>query len=254
MANGNGKFSVPYHNSEAVSNVEEGKYKAFSQLFSSRLKYVYSDDQKNFSRRINENEDLFITINNATPAVLSEHFERKQSPERPVYDIFLPTKWKKIVLNDKLSPDNGVDTDGDCLTDWEEVDTIRLIWRADGSFSLPEIKLSYILRDVSRFNSPEFQALLSNGKPIHYIPVISDPSMSDSDGDDLTDEEELYSNTMMFCADTDGDGLSDGEEVDLWFDPTNANYDGDSYDDKEELENDTSPFVYDLNLAESAKA
>ena len=78
--------------------------------------------------------------------------------------------------------------------------------------------------------------------------------MSDSDGDDLTDEEELYSNTMMFCADTDGDGLSDGEEVDLWFDPTNANYDGDSYDDKEELENDTSPFVYDLNLEESAKA
>ena len=78
--------------------------------------------------------------------------------------------------------------------------------------------------------------------------------MSDSDGDDLTDEEELYSNTMMFCADTDGDGLSDGEEVELWFDPTNANYDGDSYDDKEELENDTSPFGYDLNLEESAKA
>ena len=184
-------YSQPYYlylNSHVISKVENGQYKAYSEIFSKNWHYEHLEDQRYYTEKINGNKDLFIDINKATPAVLIEHFKGKQSPERPVYDIFLPTKWKKIALDDKISPDNGVDTDGDSLTDWDEVDTIRLIWRADGSFSLPEIKLSYILRDVSRFKSPEFQALLSNGKTVHYLPIISDPSLVDSDGDGMNDD------------------------------------------------------------------
>ena len=32
----------------------------------------------------------------------------------------MPTRWKKITLKGNLSPDNGIDTDGDTLTDWNE--------------------------------------------------------------------------------------------------------------------------------------
>lgn len=39
------------------------------------------------------------------------------------------------------------------------------------------------------------------------------PPSADSDGDGLTDSEELLLGTNPFNPDTDGDGLSDGQEV-----------------------------------------
>ena len=63
----------------------------------------------------------------------------------------------------------------------------------------------------------------------------------DSDGDELSDEEELGLGTDPNNYDTDGDGLSDGSEVraDGWgTNPLSADTDGDGYTDGDEL------FVY----------
>lgn len=169
------------------------------------------------------------------------------------YTLYYANNWKKVNLRGKLSPDNKIDSDGDTLTDWEEVDTSRLTWHSDGSFEFLRFNLSDVLTEISRFNKFKKLPLIYPAKEILYVPVLSDPSLVDTDGDGLDDEEETYYNTKQISADTDGDNLSDGEEIDLWFDPTDPNPDGDSYDDEEEKDNNTNPFVYDLNFEEAGE-
>ena len=64
----------------------------------------------------------------------------------------------------------------------------------------------------------------------------------DSDGDGLTDLEELEYNTDPELADTDRDGLFDREEVVSWkTDPLNPDSDGDSFIDGDEVKNGYDP-------------
>lgn len=71
----------------------------------------------------------------------------------------------------------------------------------------------------------------------------------DTDGDGLTNNEELELGTDPFVADTDEDGLSDSEEVRQWFtDPLLPDTDGDSLTDGEEvLEHGTDPLNPDTD-------
>ncbi len=64
-----------------------------------------------------------------------------------------------------------------------------------------------------------------------------DPTLKDTDGDDLTDREELYAvGSNPNESDTDGDGLSDGvEENNYGTDPTTNDSDGDGLTDPAEL-------------------
>ncbi len=114
-----------------------------------------------------------------------------------------------------------------------------------------------MVNHLTRFQSSDYNFLsdeLTNSSPRHYLPILSDPTMKDSDCDNLSDEEEYYLETGALKWDTDGDGLSDGTEVELWFDPTDANPDGDSYNDKEEKDNGTSPYAYNMTAAEKSEA
>lgn len=64
----------------------------------------------------------------------------------------------------------------------------------------------------------------------------------DTDGDGLTDEEELGYNTDPELADSDRDGLFDREEVITWkTDPLNPDSDQDSYLDGEEVKRGYNP-------------
>ena len=59
----------------------------------------------------------------------------------------------------------------------------------------------------------------------------------DSDGDGLSDAEEIRLGTDRFKSDSDGDGISDGDEVNQYHtDPLNSDSDGDGISDKEMLE------------------
>ena len=70
----------------------------------------------------------------------------------------------------------------------------------------------------------------------------TDPNNPDSDGDGLSDGEELNLGTDPNNPDTDGDGLSDGEEVSLGTDPTSEDTDGDGLLDNQEIsETQTDP-------------
>ncbi len=73
-------------------------------------------------------------------------------------------------------------------------------------------------------------------------------SSLDSDGDGLTDQEELELGTNPFERDTDGDGLSDFDEVRKYgTDPTNRDTDGDGLLDGEEISRGTDPLNPDTD-------
>lgn len=76
-------------------------------------------------------------------------------------------------------------------------------------------------------------------------PQAQEPVVSvgiDTDGDGLTDEQELLLGTDPNSLDTDGDGLFDGEEVRIYLtDPLNPDTDGDGYPDGEEVANGYNP-------------
>ena len=73
-------------------------------------------------------------------------------------------------------------------------------------------------------------------------------SSTDLDKDGLNNFEETYSfKTDPNRADTDGDGMSDGEEIQLGLDPRNADTDGDGLSDMAELQFNTNPLAFDTD-------
>ncbi len=84
---------------------------------------------------------------------------------------------------------------------------------------------------------------LSDGDEVHFYQT--DPLDLDSDGDGLLDFDEVNVHaTDPASLDTDGDGLSDGEELNvLATDPLNPDSDGDGMLDRFEVENSFNPLL-----------
>ncbi|MCU7892444.1 MAG: MSCRAMM family adhesin SdrC [Candidatus Thiodiazotropha sp. (ex Ustalcina ferruginea)] len=75
----------------------------------------------------------------------------------------------------------------------------------------------------------------------------TDPTLSDSDGDGISDGDEyLIHDTEPTLPDSDNDGLSDGEELGLGTDPWLVDSDSDGLSDVEEIQQyDTDPLLAD---------
>ncbi len=79
------------------------------------------------------------------------------------------------------------------------------------------------------------------------VPVVPPASVNatppaDSDGDGLTDEEELKYGTDKNVVDTDNDGLSDREEIQVYkTNPLNPDTDGDGFSDSTEVKGGYNP-------------
>ena len=69
-----------------------------------------------------------------------------------------------------------------------------------------------------------------DGSPtvVKSVTLVGNSSVLDTDGDGLTDDEELILGTNPNNPDTDGDGVDDGEEVNAGSDPLNDDTDGDT--------------------------
>lgn len=203
--NGNSSASeYQYHRDKVIydcDNIEyiklnSGVFNAYSEIFPKDWQYVDDNLKKALNTAITSNNDLFTSIDNVNISVLEEHFESKKTDPIKTYSIMLPTKWKKITLKEKLIINGKTNSDTDALTDWEEVDTSRLIWHNTNSFEVPTITVSNIVKNIDRFKSKsEYKFLLDNSQKIKYLPVLSDPTMKNSDGDALNDDldpEPLY--------------------------------------------------------------
>jgi hypothetical protein len=146
-------------------------------------------------------ESLVNTIYSRIPVTLRLY--------KTEYGFLLATNWGTIELDGALSSYNSIDTDGDGLTDWEEVDFRNgLITRSGCSryiTKLPSIQdcINYVINQrnyspyfketeflfkfMNRFPS-EFQNVLNN----EVLPILSDPTKRDTDGDGIWDGDDVF--------------------------------------------------------------
>lgn len=121
-----------------------------------------------------------------------EHICAFAAPPATEYMITIASSWKKIKLKGILDPDNGIDTDEDGLTDWEEADNEQIDFNVDGSLKLntfEEIKNAFSMilgRDVLKqfFQIPGFEPVNN----VYVLPIITNPADGDSDGDGYDDK------------------------------------------------------------------
>ncbi len=164
------------------------------------------------------------------------------------------------------------DTDGDGLTDYQEVrvfgsdpllqdtdgDGLDDLYETNTTGSDPTLEdtdgdglddLNEVFRYRTDPNSVDTDNdTMDDAYEVSY-PVL-DPSRADAgedpDSDGLTNVEEMGLGTDPGLNDTDSDGLPDGDEVDLGTDPLNPDSDGDGFFDGEEVAAGIDPLDPDL--------
>ena len=130
----------------------------------------------------------------------------------------------------------NADTDGDRLTDFEELrtystDPLKADTDGDGLNDDQEIKVT---TTIPIHSDPDGDGL-TDGEEVNARKT--DPRNPDTDADGLTDGDEVKTyRTTPTAADTDTDGLNDGEEVTVHgTTPTAADTDGDGLKDGDEV-------------------
>ena len=165
----------------------------------------------------------------------------------------LPQVFREIQT---ATGDSGEDSDGDGLTDCQEIQGIRsasgqlftsdpnlLDTDGDGLDDGDEIvERRNALAEVANFLQQNGIGNFDLGESTYYD-VLSDPRKPDSDNDSLDDGEDPF----PMNPDIDGDGLSDGEEISYNTDLENPDTDGDGYNDGYEVSHsdEYNPIVYD---------
>ncbi|MFN3301820.1 MAG: hypothetical protein ACK413_02220 [Patescibacteria group bacterium] len=118
---------------------------------------------------------------------------------------------------------------------------ILLIVLVGGSFLLAAFGFWKLKKIEKPLPSP---SVLSPTRPTTPFLI----SISDSDGDGLTDEEEKKLGTNPYSVDSDQDGLFDREEVKVYqTDPLNPDTDNDGYSDGQEVKSGYDPKNPDPN-------
>lgn len=177
------------HGYDAIG-VYSRKIGSYSEIYYSNWHYIEQDYHYEIQNAIAANNDLFICLDDDTLSEFKKHIKSKINFTRPVYSILLPTKWKRIALDGELNPDNDIDTDGDTLTDWEEVNVDELIKLNDGNYTLPKVTFKSLLETLKRYDNDEYLFITGKTLPIYYLPILSDPTEKDSDGDGVWDKDD----------------------------------------------------------------
>ncbi len=126
------------------------------------------------------------------------------------FSAILATGYQTVELKEELNSFNGCHSDDDNITDWDEVDvdywaSCGLITFDDNNNAvLPTLKQcmdytdkSYVEEGLGRFISQPTISLMLND--IRVMPITSDPTREDSDGDgidDLYDPHKLLANDI----------------------------------------------------------
>lgn len=146
-----------------------------------------------------------LTFSSGTEDDVYEHITEYLVPPQFTYVVKLATNYQEIHLKGILSPDNNVNSDQDSLMDWEEVDTTKISWNAEGEILVPTlaecmdyVQKPYAANGLSRIKDKltvdaitmsEFEKRMYNAlNNIGVLPILSNPCDEDTDGDGLWDD------------------------------------------------------------------
>lgn len=119
------------------------------------------------------------------------------------FTILTSTGLKSITLRGDLDTKNGIDTDYDTLTDWQEVNQPYVTVASDGRVLLPTLseyisryglRKPYLITAFARLgNTMTTRGISLNNAfdDIRILPVLSDPTSRDGDGDGILDKDEF---------------------------------------------------------------
>lgn len=124
------------------------------------------------------------------------HFNLKE--ELYKYDVLVKNRLNKLVLADELNKNNNADTDGDGITDWDELNSKFIEYDSEGKAlpcTLEEIidagYAGNYLYNAGTSKTGREQMMNSIRSRKVYV-MKSDPTKRDSDGDGLYDNEALF--------------------------------------------------------------
>ncbi|WP_297960871.1 hypothetical protein [uncultured Ruminococcus sp.] len=171
-------------------------------------------DKTTMIKHIVDNIGVDLTLDTTSKSNYNDVIENinKQISRKSLYGAYSPIDWKPIVLSGELNSENGIDTDGDCLTDWEETDTSKLKMYDDGSFDLPTIhdyinwinyksyresiinfinqklaNINYVFPEEAPFSPSNGLTMADYIYNLRVIAITTDPSNIDTDEDGYTD-------------------------------------------------------------------
>ncbi len=146
------------------------------------------------------------------------------------------------------------DTDGDGLSDEEEKTRKTNPEKADtdedgfsdameiGSMGTDPLKPDPLTAGPTRIPNAALSVTTSEEVPASRVPIRSSTMTEDTDSDSLSDEEESSAGTDPRNKDSDGDTLSDGDEVKKYkTNPLAPDTDNDGYTDAMEIKNGYNP-------------
>ena len=169
-------------------------YYSENDFYPNKIEDLYYPD---LSAEIEKCHGISIPIDIATDSNyenIKDHFLNKVQQRLGIvisdtYDIIVPTKWKKITLKSKLTPNGTTNSDTDSLTDWEEVDTSKIKVNSDDSIELPVFSMADLVGHLTKFNqNGDYNFLVNDFAPRYYLPILSDPTDEDTDDDGLNDD------------------------------------------------------------------
>lgn len=176
----------------------------YSELVPEGYYYVSSSYGQQVADAIASTNGINVTYGSGTQYEVFMHIYNNAVPPQLEFYAIVPTGWKHIVLDGVLDAENGVNSDMDTLSDWEEVNTERISWDTDGSVILPTVQdcidfveKTYAEEGLTRYKASQqapgmpttvFEKYLNYVLNNSYIlPLHSDPTEVDSDGDGLDD-------------------------------------------------------------------
>lgn len=176
----------------------------YSEIMPEGWHYLSSAYGKRVAEAIAKTGGVTFRYNSTTTTeAVYKHICEYAAPPTTEYMVTIANSWKKINLKGILDPDSDTDTDEDGLADWDEVNNKLITFGADGSPQLPKFgectkfpNRPYVTNGLDRFHSSlsypstgdSFLDFLYNN--LYVLPIISDPTNKDSDGDAIFDNED----------------------------------------------------------------
>lgn len=159
--------------------------------------YIYESAEKRVSAAITGTGGLYEVYYSSNWNKYYQHIINNSAEPEKEYRGLVPTCWKVITLEAPLIPHSDTDTDKDGISDWNEVQNDLLEWNSTGrvkQISLSEFYLEYCnvgLNDIINYkeNENEIKQLL---EVVTVLPLRSDPTDLDGDGDGILDENEIF--------------------------------------------------------------